>query len=53
MMIRYIGPHQSVEIAATGQDATRLQPLEVDDTVAKRLLKQSTWESPQADKDKE
>lgn len=51
MKLKYVGPFPSVEIAATGQVAERGKTIEVDDTLAKTLLKQDVWEK--ATKDKE
>lgn len=43
--IRYVGPHDEVEIAATGQFVQRGHQVEIeDDDLAKSLLDQSVWE---------
>lgn len=43
MRIKYVGPHQTVTIAATGQTAERGKPLDVDAQTANRLLDQAYW----------
>lgn len=43
----YVGPHDEVEIAATGQVACQGQPLEVSDELAALLDEQpSNWALP-------
>lgn len=44
MQIKYTGPSPEVWIAATDQTAENGKPLEVDDEVAKELVKQDVWE---------
>lgn len=52
MKIKYVGPFPSVRIDATGQDAERGVAIDVDDEVAKSLLKQD-FEKVTDKKDKE
>lgn len=43
--IRYVGPHDEVQIAATGQIVPRGHQVEIeDDDLAKSLLEQEVWE---------
>lgn len=44
MKIRYVGPHESVEIAATGQTVERGGTVDVHQTLARQLVKQAAWE---------
>ena len=44
MEVVYIGPHEAVDVPEAGNAvARRGVPIEVDEAVAKRLLKQDTW----------
>lgn len=44
MQIRYVGPHKSIEIAATRQVVARGDTVDVDQKVARQLVKQAAWE---------
>lgn len=48
--IRYVGPHDEVEIAATGDVVKQNNQVEVDSDLAKSLLQQSVWEKADAKK---
>jgi hypothetical protein len=43
MKIRYVGPHTSVEIAATRQRVEQGKTVEVPAKVGRELVKQSVW----------
>lgn len=43
MKLVYTGPHQAVQIAATGQTAAHGTPVDVRAEVAERLLEQAHW----------
>lgn len=43
MKIRYVGPHKTVEIAATRQTCDRGQTVNVPADVARELVKQASW----------
>ena len=43
--VKYEGPHDEVELAATGQTVKRGEAIEVAEDLGKSLLKQDTWES--------
>lgn len=44
MKIRYVGPHQTVEIAATGQICPKGETVDVKADLARSLVKQASWE---------
>lgn len=43
MRVRYVGPHKTVEIAATRQTCDRGQTVDVPADVARQLVKQAAW----------
>lgn len=51
MKLKYVGPFDQVEIAATGQWVEQGKTVEVEDAVAKSLLEQSIWEKVPNKKD--
>lgn len=53
MNIRYVGPYDVVEIAATGQVCDRGGTVDVDDELAERLLEQpDNWQADTKSKPK-
>ena len=48
MKIRYRGPHDQVEIAATGQIVDRGGTVDVDDEIAAALCEQDCWQPVKA-----
>lgn len=49
----YVGPHDEVELAATGQVVRRGEPVEVDAALAEQLDLQDTWAKPNTNAAKE
>lgn len=43
MKIRYAGPFPEIQIAATGQSVKRGEIVDVEASVARELVKQSSW----------
>lgn len=53
MRIRYVGPHKTVEIAATGQTCDRGKTVDVPADLARQLCKQASWKKAPTRKKKE
>lgn len=43
MRVRYVGPHKTVEIAATGQTCERGKTVDVPADIGRELVKQASW----------
>jgi hypothetical protein len=50
MKVRYVGPHASVEIAATRQIAENGKTVEVPAEIGRELVKQASWKKVTAKK---
>ncbi len=46
--VKYVGPHEAVEIPALGISAERGQTIEVDEGAALALTAQADWEAAKA-----